>query len=476
VRHIRLLSATLFVLAMAIPAAAADTLTPAPASQAPASAPDIALPAPRTTGQISVEAALAARGDAKGFQKKPLSLDQISQLAFAVFGDPATGNRTPDSIGMYFVLDTGVYVYKPSERTLGKIANGDKRVFLAGLVSAIRAVSDAPCSIVITGKGTRSGEYIKGSTEMVIVAAGKASAALELQGLAMGLGTVTCERIGAPQVTEALGLPADETPVCVIAAGRPLTGPVVLPSSAGPAAVGTAQVKSVLLVVPQKNIVDTEYETVTSVLKKADYQTVIASVETGVYKTTTGKEVQVTVSLSAAAADIAAYDGIVFLGGPEARQYYQDPAARSLIVAAVNAKKTIGAVGTAPRILANAGILAGKKAAANSTERMAIAKEGALVSGTDVELDYGDNIEGAAVAIVTAAGGRSATPKFAQKMVEAMQEAAARASQAAKKPVSKRQQEGEKSATPQPAIEKKPTGVTTVTTIQNEPTSKKSQY
>jgi putative intracellular protease/amidase len=459
---------------MAIPAVVADTLNSAPASQTPASAPDVALPAPRTTGQISVEAVLTARGDTQGFLKKPLSLDQISQLAFAVFGTSATKNdsttsiRTPDIIGMYFVLDTGVYVYKPSERTLGKIASGDKRVFLAGLVSATRAVSDAPCSIVITGKGTRPGEYIKGSTETSIIAAGRAAAVLELQALAMGVGTVTCERIGAPQITEALGLPASETPVCVIAAGRPLTGPAVLPPPAEPVTGGTAQVHRILLIIPQKSIIDNEYESVTSVLKKADYQTVVASAETGVYRTTVGKEVQATVSLSAA--DIAAYDGIVFLGGPEARQYYQDPAAKSLIAAAVKAKKTIGAIGTAPRILANAGILTGLNTAANSTERLAITREGAIVSGAEIELAYSDNGEGAI--IVTATGGRLTVPKFAQKMVDAVQEAPKRASEAAKR----RQRESEKPTVPTVIIETKPAGSTTDTGPRNDVLPKPSQY
>jgi|GEM_PF-6082273 len=401
------------------PEAPAPAPAAAPAATPEPSVPDVMLPAPRVTGLISVEATLAARGKVQNLQKNQLTLDQLGQLEFAVFGMPSTAagisasSQMLDPIGMYLVLDTGVYVCKPRERSLGRVTKGDKRVFLAGVVSAIRAVSEAPCSVVITGKGIQAGGQVSSTREMTLVAAGKAAAAVEMQSLAIGLGAVMCERIGAPQVTEVLGLPADEMPICVLAVGYPLSGPLVEPSVSDKGGAAAAKVPSVLLVVPQRAIVDHEYEVVTSALKSSNIQVTVASAETGTYRTTAGKEVQATAKLGEV--DAASYNAIVFLGGPEVRQYYQDPAARKLVLDAVRAKKIVGALSTAPRILVNAGVMTGLSVAANVTERQGIAREGAIASSADCE-----RVESDGATMITATGSRSAVQKFAQQLIDAV--------------------------------------------------------
>jgi putative intracellular protease/amidase len=418
-RHIRLILAAVFVLALILVATVADTVAP---PQPPLVASmDITLPLPRLTGLVSVESVFVARGKVQNFQKKPLALEQISQLAFAVFGPQtslagaAAGIRAPEPLVMYFVMDTGVYVYKPAENSLGKVSRGDKRTFLAGVVSSasIRAVSEAPCSIVMTSRGMRPGELVGGSRDTMLIAAGKAAGAVELQALAMGLGTVTCERIGAPQVGETLGLPVDETALCVMVAGYPLSGPVVQPLVPDKGTDPAEPSLKVLLIVPQKSIVDNEYEAVTKSLKTSDCQVVVASADIGTYKTTAGKDVHATLKIGQV--DIATFSGVIFLGGPEARQYYQDAAVRRLVLEAVREKKFIAALSTAPRILANAGILAGLNVAVNTTERQAIVKEGGVVTGADMERV---NLDGAT--IITATGAKSGVTKFNQQVFDAM--------------------------------------------------------
>ncbi len=430
--NIRLIPKIILVLLLSLSASAATgTMAPAPRQTPPtatepapappaapqAAVPDISLPMPRMSGQVSVEAVLAARGKVQNFQKNQLTLDQLGQLTFAVFGMPAgmdsASGSLIDPIGMYLVLDTGVYVYKPMERALGRVTKGDKRAFLAGVVSAIRPVSDAPCSIVITGKAMQSSGQVAGSREMTLVSAGRAAAAIEIQALAMGLGAVLCQRIGGPQVTDVLGLPQDEMSLCVIAVGYPLTGPVIAPTEDRRPGSSGPPVPGVLIVVPQKAIIDNEYDVVTSALTAAGFHITVASAETGTYRTNAGKEVQATVKLGEA--DVASYDAVVFLGGIEARQYYQDAAAKRVASDAFRMKKTLGALSTSPRILANTGILAGMRVAVNVTERQAIAREGAIVSSAEVE--QAASPEGAIV--VTATGARTAVQRFSQQLIEA---------------------------------------------------------
>jgi putative intracellular protease/amidase/nitroreductase len=416
--HFRFLFAATMVLAASSAFGAAEPAKVAapPAATAPPATQDIALPPARSAGQVTVEAALAARGKVQSLEKKQLALEQISQLAAAVYGISSSekaSSTAAQSLTMYFVMDTGVYVYKPETHSLGRFAKGDKRAFLAGVVSSIRAVSDAPCSIVLTVSGSRLGEA-------TLIATGRASAAIDLQALAMGLGTVTCEKIGAAEVAEALGLPADRAPVCVMAVGYPANGQVVVTSGTGEVAAGTTQVDRVLVVVPPKGIVGAEYEGISKALAGAGFTTTIACTETGSYRTTTGKEVIATVKLSEV--EPAAYEGVVFLGGLETRQYYQDAAVRKIAVEMARLKKPVAAISTAPRILLNAGLLTGVRATANSTERQAMAKEGAVITGADVERDV--TKDGGAV--VTSVGGRSAVPKFAHQVIAAIRESATR--------------------------------------------------
>jgi putative intracellular protease/amidase len=419
-RHIK---TSLVLVAITCTLAFAADEVKAPAAAAPA-VPDIVLPAAHTSGQVSVEAVLAARGKVESFDKKPLTLEQLSQLAWAVYGmAPSDKNTwTASTLEMYFVLDTGVYQYKPTTNSLGRIVKGDKRVFLAGVVSSIRAVSDAPCSIVITVKAARLGES-------TLLATGRASAAIEMQSLAMGLGSVTCEKIGAAETAETLGLPADEAPVCVLAVGYPANGPVVTGGLDTAASNAGKQADQVLLIVPPKAIIDAEYDGVTKAITNAGYHVTIAGLDAATYRTMTGKEVVATVKV----ADVQpeTYEGVILLGGSEARQLYQDSGVRKIVVDMAKAKKPIGAISTAPRILASAGLLVGLKATANRNERDAIAKEGAIVTNVDVERDV--TPEGGV--IVTSVGGKLIVPRFAQVVIDAMhqsREAAAAERQAEK--------------------------------------------
>jgi deglycase len=104
--------------------------------------------------------------------------------------------------------------------------------------------------------------------------------------------------------------------------------------------------------------------------------------------------------------NIADYDGIIFVGGSGANEYWDNPTAHKIANDANNAGKIVGAICIAPVTLAKAGLLKDKKATTYSSTVNDIKACGAKYSGADVERDGN---------IITATG-----PTVARKFGEAI--------------------------------------------------------
>ncbi len=83
------------------------------------------------------------------------------------------------------------------------------------------------------------------------------------------------------------------------------------------------------------------------------------------------------------------YDAIIFIGGIGAAEYVANPIALNLAREAVRNRKILAAIGTAPTILANAGVLTGVRTTSLLSERSRLVLAGALYTGTPVEEDRG---------------------------------------------------------------------------------------
>ena len=81
------------------------------------------------------------------------------------------------------------------------------------------------------------------------------------------------------------------------------------------------------------------------------------------------------------------WDGVVFVGGMGAKQYFEDAGAHALAREAAAAGKLVAAICIAPSILANAGILAGKNATAYPCEEGNLRARGARFTGAPVTVD-----------------------------------------------------------------------------------------
>jgi protease I len=84
---------------------------------------------------------------------------------------------------------------------------------------------------------------------------------------------------------------------------------------------------------------------------------------------------------------VATYDAVVFVGGPGAREYFEDDRALKLVQSFHKSGKTIAGICSAVSILANAGVLIGKVATGFPSEESNIRDKGAEYTGMPVEVD-----------------------------------------------------------------------------------------
>ncbi|MBD3361573.1 DJ-1 family protein [Candidatus Woesearchaeota archaeon] len=117
-------------------------------------------------------------------------------------------------------------------------------------------------------------------------------------------------------------------------------------------------VAKVLFVIAHENFQDREL-LVPKHLIEAKHEVVIASTSTEKARGVLGAELVPDVTLEQALEKIEEFDAVVFIGGSGSKDLFNNPVAHKI---AKNAKNVLGAICLAPVILANAGVLNGKKA------------------------------------------------------------------------------------------------------------------
>jgi protease I len=150
------------------------------------------------------------------------------------------------------------------------------------------------------------------------------------------------------------------------AGARVAAGLVVLAATGGcvkaekEAAMTDLTGKRVLLVVASRNFRDEEFAEPWDLLRKNGAEVTVASSSLQPAQGMLGRVVKPDILVSASRA--ADYDGVVFVGGPGAREYFDDASAHTLARQAAQDGKVLGAICIAPAILANAGVLRGRQA------------------------------------------------------------------------------------------------------------------
>lgn len=166
--------------------------------------------------------------------------------------------------------------------------------------------------------------------------------------------------------------------------------------------------KKILMVVAPANFRDEELLQPKEIFEKTGARVVIASKNASTATGTLGAKINVDKDISEIS--VSDYDAIIFIGGPGSSQYFNDSRAHIIAKESVARDKVLGAICIAPSILANAGVLKGKKATAFSSESANLRAKGAEYTGAAVTQDG---------KIITA-NGPGAASEFGKKIAEAI--------------------------------------------------------
>ena len=342
---------------------------------------------PKVTGPMSFEQVLDTQKSVFRFSGQPLDLSQIGQLAWAGQGiiDRQTGLRTAPSSGdiypieLYFATKDGVLAYNPDNHTLEQTTDEDVRVALAAATSQPRAVADAGCNIIIAGSTRKAAvRYGKQARKYILLEAGRIAQNIRLQAMSLELASVPIAEFDIREVSSVCRLPKGSEPVYVMGVGYPVTEPL-----AGTEAAPTA--RRAALVVSAANFRDEELFETRLALNDAGVETIIASLRIGPVTGMLGGVAEAVVLLDGLRVDD--FDAVVFIGGSGAVQYVSSPVALGLVREAADKGKILAAIGVAPVVLANAGVLTGVRATSILTERVKLQLAGADYTGMPVERD-----------------------------------------------------------------------------------------
>ncbi|MEA3399908.1 MAG: SagB/ThcOx family dehydrogenase [Armatimonadota bacterium] len=190
----------------------------------------IDLPEPDTSGDMSVEEAIAQRRSVRQFADRDLSAEQVGQLAWAAQGitDPRQGFRASPSAGatypmeLYLVTPDGVHHYLPREHAVETRKREDVRADLAAAALGQDFVGTAPLDIVVAAVYQRTMQrYGDRGRRYVHMEAGHIGQNIHLQAEAMGLASVPVGAFDDAGVARTLGLPTDQEPLYIIPVGYP---------------------------------------------------------------------------------------------------------------------------------------------------------------------------------------------------------------------------------------------------------------
>jgi len=164
----------------------------------------------------------------------------------------------------------------------------------------------------------------------------------------------------------------------------------------------------VLFIIAQKNFRDEELAKPKQILESAGYECKVASITTGVAQGMLGARVKPDLAVKDARIDD--YDLVVVVGGPGSPELASHEEVMSLLRAAKEKNKVIGAICLGPMILAKAGVLEGRKATVFKTSESL----SALESGGAVLVDQSVVVDGR----VVTANGPGAAEGFGNELVK----------------------------------------------------------
>lgn len=142
--------------------------------------------------------------------------------------------------------------------------------------------------------------------------------------------------------------------------------------------------KLVMVIAPERFRDEELFETQAE-LDAAGHTTILASTRSGVCTGSRGGSVRCDATIDQIDPDL--FDGVVFVGGGGSSVLFTNEAALRLAKAMHREGKLVAAICLAPVILANAGVLAGRRATVAGTQAAVLEDAGATYTGPGVTVD-----------------------------------------------------------------------------------------
>ena len=144
--------------------------------------------------------------------------------------------------------------------------------------------------------------------------------------------------------------------------------------------------KRLLALIPKKNFQDSELEKIKLLVEELGGEIKVASSSLDESTGMMGEVVKPDELIENVKVDD--YDAVIFIGGVGASEFWHDPRAHAIAVAAVKKNKLLGAICIAPVILAEAGVLKGIKATVFESEKEQLTAAGAVYTDNPIEIDH----------------------------------------------------------------------------------------
>ena len=202
----------------------------------------LTLPSPHTTGNMSLEEALASRRSRRSFNADSITAEELSQILWSAYGitKPANaprfggGLRTAPSAGATYPLNiyvlagnvtgvpTGFYRFVPDGHKLIKISGKDLRSDLCIAALNQGMIKDAPASLFYSATFSRTTSVYgsRGRERYVCMDLGHSAENVYLQAEALHLGTCAIGAFDDHAVKKVMMISDDEAPLYIMPIGR----------------------------------------------------------------------------------------------------------------------------------------------------------------------------------------------------------------------------------------------------------------
>jgi len=166
--------------------------------------------------------------------------------------------------------------------------------------------------------------------------------------------------------------------------------------------------KRIVMIIAKGMFNETEFKEPKEVFEREGADVIIASSTSS--KAIGDRGLKITPDIHIRNIDVKNFDVVVFIGGFGVSEYFDNPQAHKIAKQALDQNKIVCAICMAPRILANAGLLKGRKATSFPSASEDIKAKGGNVTEKEVERDGN---------IITA-NGPGAALKFGETIVLAL--------------------------------------------------------